>query len=58
MFRAIFYRFLWKLKSDKIPAHNFQAIVHERFGVTFPMFSKVDVVGSKAAPVWKFLVGQ
>ena len=35
----------------------FKNLVHERFEVTFPIFSKVDVKGSNASPVWKFLVG-
>lgn len=35
--------------------HFFQAFVRSNFNVDFPLFSKVDVTGDSAHPVWKYL---
>lgn len=34
---------------------DIQKFAKKKYGVTFPLFSKVDVNGPRAHPVWKFL---
>ena len=38
--------------SDKV----IEKFVKDQFDVKFPMFSKVDVIGGNAHPIWQFLV--
>ena len=42
-------------KQEPDDEGTIKAFVKSKYGVTFPMFSKVEVNGPGAHPVWKFL---
>jgi len=42
-------------KQEPHDEATIKEFVASKYGVTFPMFSKVDVNGPNAHPVWKFL---
>ena len=44
--------------QDPGPNDEIASFCETNYGVTFPMMSKVDVNGAKAAPVWKWLTSE
>lgn len=42
-------------KQEPDPEETIEKFVKHHYNVEFPMFSKVDVVGEKAHPLWKYL---
>src|SRR5262245_40886805 len=43
-------------KQEPGPESEIKSFCESRFGVTFPLFSKIDVNGPQAHPLYKFLV--